>query len=1140
MKPLVDDGDRRLIETDLDHNMIVEAAAGTGKTTCLVRRIVAVLRRGRSTVDRLVAVTFTEKAAGELKLRLRTEIEAARAGAQGDETDRLEHALAHLEQARVGTIHAFCADLLRERSVEARVDPLFVVMADGEDRRAYAEVFDLWLQRRLESPPEGLRRSLRRHSTGGPVERLRGAGLALVEWRDFPEPWRREEWDREAEIEDVLEAARVFAELSASSADRERDRLYEDSAPARRFVQALTRAEQVRERDWDGLEGQLVKLGDELRRMRKGRGRVYGPGVTREQVLQAADTLRERIEAFRRRADADLAALLQRELAEVTARYEEWKARSGKLDFVDLLLRTRDLLRDDASVRRHYQARLSHVFVDEFQDTDPLQAEILMLLAADDPAESDWRKARPTPGKLFLVADPKQSIYRFRRADVGTYYDVRDRLEGPATVSLRLTTNFRTVPSIQRAINRAFEPALDGDRETLQAEYVPLAPAREEIGGRPSVIALPIPKPFGSWGRISKVAVDESLPGAVAGFLDWLLSESGWTVTEREDPTRPVPVAARHVCLLFRRFGGFFAGDVTRPYVRALEARGIRHLLVGGRSFHEREEVETLRTALTAIEWPDDELSVFATLRGPLFSVGDETLLEYRHRFRRVHPFRIPAREPIPSRLSPVVDSLTLLRELHAARNRRPVAETIHLLLERTRAHAAFALRPSGEQVLANVLYVAEKARQYDGSGGISFRGFVERLIDDAERGQAPEAPILEEGSDGVRMMTVHKAKGLEFPVVVLADVSAAMVRREADRTVDHERRSCAMKIAGWSPTELREQEPVELSRDRAEGVRLAYVAATRARDLLVVPAIGSEPWESGWVSPLNRALYPEAADWSRGVPAAGCPDFGDESVHELPDPHARTVRPGAHRLEEHDYEVVWWDPACLSLDVPERHGIRREELISKKAPREVVDEGLATHARWKLDRDRALERASVPRMRVRTATADARDEAAPRESVERIEIAIDEDRPRGRRFGTLVHALIATVRLDGGREDLEATAAVCGRVLGAEEGEVDAACDAVARALEHPLIERARSAAERGACRRETPLTLRDEDGGVLDGVVDLAFAEEEEWIVVDFKTDRELGEETREVYERQVGLYARAVAQATGMPARAVLFRL
>src|SRR5205814_1352465 len=262
--------------------------------------------------------------------------------------------------------------------------------------------------------------------------------------------------------------------------------------------------------------------------------------------------------------------------------------------------------------------------------------------------------------------------------------------------------------------------------------------------------------------------------------------------------------------------------DITRGYVEALEARGIRHLLVGGKTFHDREEIETIRAALTAIEWPDDQLSVFATLRGALFAIGDEELLEYHYAGGRFHPFRIPTE--LPDRLRPIGDALAQLALLHAQRNRRPAADTITALLDATRAHVGFVLRPGGEQVLANVLHVAELARQYELDGGMSFRGFVETLQARSAAAQAAEAPILEEGSDGVRLMTVHKAKGLEFPVVILADITARMRPGEASRHLDPAHQKCAVRLAGLMPQDLVDHQDEERNREEAEGVRLAYV----------------------------------------------------------------------------------------------------------------------------------------------------------------------------------------------------------------------------------------------------------------------------------------------------------------------------
>ncbi len=1167
MTPLADQAARDAIATDLDATLVVEAAAGTGKTTELVKRILRVLGTGRAEVGAIVAVTFTEKAAGELKLRLREALERERTVAADEQTrQRLDKALASLEEAHVSTIHGFCAELLRERPVEARVDPLFSVLTEGQARRLFDEAFDAWLQERLADPPAAVRRALRRSAgllfgaqaaprAGGPIDRLRGAAWELGGWRDFPTPWTRPPFDRETAIDRVVSALHAFAQLS-DRPSYAKDYLCLDTAPARHLsLEILARQEQpepdVAEYDW--LEARLVDLSRDrtFAKARRGRGAGYRDGVSRAAVLEALDALRASLDGFRLDADADLAAGLQSELQDALGRYERAKARAGALDFLDLLLKTRDLVQGDAAVRRGFQSRFTHLFVDEFQDTDPLQAEILLLLAASDPAESDWRSAMPVPGRLFIVGDPKQSIYRFRRADVGIYREVCERLERRGARRLHLTTSFRSVPQIQACINAAFAPVMTGDAFTLQADYVPLTPCRGGDPAQPAVVALPVPAPYAT-RNVSAIAIEKSLPDATGAFVDWVINRSGWQVTERSGD-RPVPVAARHICILFRRFLSF-GEDVTLRYVQALEARGVRHVLVGGKTFHEREEVEALRAALAAIEWPDDELSVFATLRGGFFAIGDDELLEWKQGdrgrgFGVLHPFRIPADLPLP--LAPIGEALRVLQRLHRRRNYVPLAETIHELMHVTRAHVGLVLRSAGEQALANVLHVAELARQYEAGGGISFRGFVDELRLAAENAQAAEAPILEEGSDGVRLMTVHKAKGLEFPVVILADPTCKLARAEAGRWLDPAHGLCALKLGGWAPVDLLLHDGEEAARDRAEAERLTYVAATRARDLLVIPVIGDGLYEGGWLDPLMPAVYPPEAQRRQPAAAAGCPGFtSKDSVVNRPDGDPATpltVAPGSHRFPgsaDSGYDVVWWDPHALNLGAASSFGLRRDDLIVRDGDPAAVAARLDAYETWRSGRAAVVARASVPGTRVQTATAWAAQAArdgvdaaiAAAAQVEVVELPGAAGRPRGPRFGTLVHAVLATVPLDAGMEAIERTARIQGRLVLADEAEVRAATLVVSSVLQHELIARARAAKTR---MRETPVTWLQDDGVLIEGVLDLAFEDEAGTTVVDFKTDHELAAgEAR--YRAQVQQYVAAVSRATGRPAAGVLFKI
>ncbi|MCL2725851.1 MAG: UvrD-helicase domain-containing protein [Polyangiaceae bacterium] len=1143
---LVDQDARDRIAHDLDATLIVEAAAGTGKTTALVERVLALLRSGRATLRSLVAVTFTEKAAGEMKLRLRTEIEKARTHVKTEaEHANLNRALSELEAANIGTIHAFCADILRERPVEAKVDPRFEVASESESERLYDQAFTRWFQDTLKNPGEGvsrvLRRTARERNQDGPRKLLSKAGFDIIGQRDFPTPYERPVFDREPALDAVIERLRaVAAYASKGFAD---SWLTKSLVEIGRTLFEIDRREGPR--DYDAVEAMLRTLARSKCWGWKGSGQWFSRGISRQTVLDERAAAKEDLHRVLEAADADLAALLFREFwgteqdgrsyAErgIVRTYEELKARAGKLDFLDLLALTRDLLVTNERVRRELQARFSHILVDEFQDTDPLQAEILLLLAGDDPHDADG--VRVAAGKLFIVGDPKQSIYRFRRADIALYESIKARLLHDGASLVHLQTSFRSAPSIQRFVNAAFAPLMQPNAQRSQAAYVPLAPFRVDPVGQPTIIALPVPRPYTDFGRIVNFKIDESLPDAVGAFIDWLVNESGFTVTERGSNDR-VKVGARHVCLLFKRLQSFGA-DVTRPYVRALEARRLPHVLVGGKSFHEREEVVAIRNALSAIEWPDDAMSVYATLHGPFFALGDDVLLAFKHTQKHLHPLRKRHDDLLTDLTRPVGKALDVLAGLHAGRNSRPIANTLAQFLEATRAHAGIAIWPAGEQALGNVLRVLDMARRFEQGNATSFRAFAARLADEAERGGANEAPVVEEGTDGVRIMTVHRAKGLEFPVVILVDPSANATFQEPSRYVDAKRKLWAMPLCGASPNELALRRNPLLDQDRDEAVRLLYVATTRARELLVFPVLGDvrDDKTDGWLEPLSPALYPKPSERRASLPAPGCPAFGADTVVDRPGSArcetADAVRPGLVRPSVGPHDVVFWDPHALKLGVEDDTGLRQQKVLAVDEKGTVARDGIEQHAAWQRARAETIAKASSPSVVVHIVT-DAKNETHATIPVSLLATEASRGaRPHGKRFGTLVHAVLANVELDADENAIADAARVEGRIAGASADEIDAARDAVASALEHPIFARARRG-ER--VMREAPVMMRAKDNAIIEGVVDLAFAEtgedgEPRWVVVDFKTDVEIGAR-KDGYIQQIDTYARAIAAATG----------
>ena len=505
--------------SDLDRSWVVEASAGTGKTTALVERIVEVIAAG-TPVETIVAVTFTHAAAGNMKLRVRHELERRRAREPDPVVrQRLAEAARSLDRAFIGTIHAFCAQLLRRRPVEARIDPVFQELAQPDALRVFAGVFRRWIESACPRPPLPCRARWRA-SPGAPnaIAASRSTNCAKPRgiWRSgaiSTQPWAKAPLrarrppggahrDRRSHAAHSLAHRATCRRTSAPCANSS----CACSAPARPGWWTPTAS--------------------------RARCCAFPPRCAGSKAgtrsVAAWEELKLAIEAFRQPADADLAAQLRDELWEVVGLYQQEKRRAGQLDFMDLLLCARDLLRHDgarADLQRVYQ----RIFVDEFQDTDPLQAEILLLLAAGDPAERDWRKAQPAPGKLYVVGDPKQSIYRFRRADARLFHRICQGLRGDGVGTRELTSSTRSTQAIQSFVNAAFENSIEN--------YLPLEGGVEGPAGQPAIVALPMPYPYGT-RNISNVKIDACSPNAVAAFIQWLCNESGWKVRDRVDQER--------------------------------------------------------------------------------------------------------------------------------------------------------------------------------------------------------------------------------------------------------------------------------------------------------------------------------------------------------------------------------------------------------------------------------------------------------------------------------------------------------------------------------------------------------------------------------------------------------------------------
>jgi ATP-dependent exoDNAse (exonuclease V) beta subunit len=415
------------------------------------------------------------------------------------------------------------------------------------------------------------------------------------------------------------------------------------------------------------------------------------------------------------------------------------------------------------------------------------------------------------------------------------------------------------------------------------------------------------------------------------------------------------------------------------------------------------------------------------------------------------------------------------------------------------------------------VYRLADLARSFEISHATSFRSFVDYLDDESVSGEAAEATIIEQDLPGVKLMTVHKAKGLEFPVVILADLTCKLCGAE-DRWVDAERRVCAQRLLGCAPWELIEHREEQNRADREEAWRIAYVAATRARDLLVVCANGDEEPQESWLTPLYPALYPPEGHW-RAAAAGG------STVLNRPFGEDTSVTPGLHHARAGGVPVTWFDPSVLKLAEREPAGLFNEELL-KGSP----GAGTERYAAWRRRRDERIAAGSVPMCNVIAAT----ELAGPAEGeVLVVRTLRPANRAGGRSFGKLVHSVLQRARPGATRGELEALASAYARRFHVRDDEIGWAADAAAEALAHPLMAEAARAVR---CHREYPVLMRLDGSTLVEGQVDLAFFDGARWTVVDFKTGP--GDEAR--YRRQLSLYASAISQATGQPARAVVIEV
>ncbi len=1054
-------------------NVAVVAGAGTGKTKTIIDRAVALLAptavgAPSIPIQRMGLITFTRRAAGELRFRIREHLlrELEReARLDGARAQLLRDALGNLDAAFIGTIHGFADRLLRLRPVEARLSPAYALIDDNAElvretflrlRRA-AEAGNLRAElgyfsaeadaTLIDEAAETLRAAARAglqmeraENAFGPLASLETTLARMIDTRDItidlcavPDP----------QIASARTAAVRFAEMVRQLRGGERGH-----RRLRRMAHALRRLQEV---DDPAEAYRIVQDALRGRPLRQGVDFNGDPaGWSAYKAIRPDNTTTNYLGDKLKGPHRWLATRLVRLFPVVKAMYERVKAEHEVVDYLDLLIKLRDLLRNDLDARRFYQNLFDHIFVDEFQDTDPLQCEIVFYLCEDAAAPTNsatsWDAVRLAPGKLTIVGDPKQSIYRFRRADIAMYGRAMELLAANGALEQRLETNFRSRPELIAFFNHQLAKVLgkkDGpafDPQTGRANYEDLLPTTATPQHGLTVHVLPYADAAGDG-----LLAPEGRPieaEMLARYVRWLL-DSEYRVRD-PDTREERPVHAGDIAVL---------ACVTtnlRLLLRQFDALGIEYTARGGALFLGHPVIRQYLLGLRALADRDDGVAAAALLRPPFFAVDWADAVVKR----------AAKDDPDDPRYVRMQEALAIVNDLRLRRHKQSPSATARDLIERTALGRAVVTGHNGRQTLAALYEVAAEVDRRAALDGLDYDAATELFRSwarDPVFMDAPE-PI---GAGAVRVMTIHGAKGLEFPVVMIWDGFQIFSDPGVSTwwQVEREGHAWALSLGAVAIEHPAGAHLLDREKQFAEQERrrMYYVAATRARDLLVLPAPRTK----------SKTLRYATTELAGGSDAPHVERFDTFQREQLP-LWSRITTVAGPRLIQSDVQL-------------------QERLDAVR-----------------LEFQDALRTAAQPIATPTAVTLAAESSGADED------LSIDAERTRkaeterlGPRFGSVVHRAIELV-LSGSSDSVEMAVSLAAQEVGLTEHLRDAEAD-VQRAVE-ALRQRGLLDAAATTLATEYPLAMSWTDGKLLSGFIDLLVVSADAATVIDFKTDTPL----------------------------------
>jgi ATP-dependent exoDNAse (exonuclease V) beta subunit len=870
-KVLKDDGARRDAISLHDRSILVEAGAGSGKTAVMAGRIAAMLAEGVPP-RAIAAVTFTELAASELLSRVREFVADLTAGKIAPELrvalpnglsqvqrDNLAAASAAIDEITCSTIHGFCQRLIKPYPAEADIDPGAGVMDRNQADLAFLEIVDGWLRERLSGGQGGMLAEMVLHSPGETVALIHKIAENLRRRRTLSAPpvsplgghltaFRQATIDFAGFMDGVAAAEPETAAIVQRLAEMATALVNgPDPATPAGLVRLLTSRPHPDLCTKTGAFASYRKKGKWAAAAKQaGLSKADGDRLNDAAEVHNTACCDAWVSLMQAAAGHTLAALID-EARPILQRYRDHKRASAQLDFDDLIFAARDLLRDHDDVRRALGQRFAHVLVDEFQDTDPLQTEIFWRLCGEPVDDKDdWTGFRIRPGALFLVGDPKQAIYRFRGADVGAYVQARDafRDQDPGSL-LSISTNFRSCASILTFVNERFEVALSADG---QPGFTALDPFHDDRGGL-CVAALDIAVADEN-GKATAEQQRDAEADAIADLCARLI-ESHPIIDRRSGAERPCQPG--DIALLAP------TGAELWRYEEALERRGVPVATQAGKGLFRRQEVQDLIALTRVLADRRDTLALGALLRGPLVGLTEEELLDIVWGLPRSEekPDRIPR---LDLSIDHAVIGHPLAREVIErlqSLSQRGNSTTPHELLSqavdvmRVRPLLLERHRGQAERALANVDLYLSLSTGYAVRGLRAFAEAMTAAWSDEARAVEGRPDAQEEA---VALFTMHAAKGLEWPIVIPVNTMTGVMGPES-AVIDRQTETFYCPVLGVPPEgydATRDAEKDELDRER---IRLWYVAATRARELLVLPRLDATPSKSAWIGLVDLSL---------------------------------------------------------------------------------------------------------------------------------------------------------------------------------------------------------------------------------------------------------------------------------------------